>query len=388
MNFKESVKCEPKKTEKEKTVEAYIEFINSQGENFIKFVEILNDCIGIAEKYELVGDVCIKARIKDFDSSNRNTEEKAVDDIFGIEIIPKTERDKEWIMLLTELFFKIGKNKGLRIEENGYVAYNQMVSLRDDKEEYDFSNITEIIKNTKIKEKRSHDSDKKVMAYKYPTLKKKLEDGINLEFDNLEKRALTEIVQRLDRLRKEIKLYNTCDYMPMIEMQMKTSAIAEDAIRGTSRHDYYKVLKTKENLLKRKFTEAEKKEIIKEHEDRMKRLYGSGYIKRSINAPIKFERINGKIKLQSFEKTLLDMWPFLRESIVQDRIDFGIKKNREYNKHTSELLAIFPFLSAYVPNKSDKYTDETRTKLILLMENTDISNADCINKKTIRRRVI
>ena len=95
MDFKESIKCEPQKSEKEQQEDAYIEFVKSQGQNFIEFIEVLNECIGIAEKYELIGDTNVKARIKDFDSSSRNTEKKAVDDTFGVEIITTTERDKE-----------------------------------------------------------------------------------------------------------------------------------------------------------------------------------------------------------------------------------------------------------------------------------------------------
>ena len=90
MNLKEEIKCDPKKTEKQEMVDAYIEFIKCQGENFLEFIEILSECLDIAEQYELVGETKIKARIKDYDSSSRNTDKKAVDDIFGIEVIPTT----------------------------------------------------------------------------------------------------------------------------------------------------------------------------------------------------------------------------------------------------------------------------------------------------------
>lgn len=382
MDFKESIKCEPQKSEKEQQVDAYIEFVKSQGQNFIEFIEVLNDCIGIAEKYELIGDTNIKARIKDFDSSFRNTEKKAVDDTFGVEIIPTTERDREWIMLLTELIFKVGKNKGLRITDNGYVAYNQMVSLRDDIADYNFSNIMGIIKNAKIQEKRSHSSSKMVTVDKYPILKAQLQSGQNLEFNDIEKRAMIEIVQKLNAFRNKIKVFKTCSYMPLIEMQMKTSAVADDAIRGAARHDNYKIQK------KTGQTQAEFELAIKENQERIKRLYQSGYLKRGVNVPIKFERVNKKMIIQKFEDSILDSHPDLRTSIVLDRIDSNMKKTREYNKHTAKLLSIFPFLKSYVQYKGENFTEEIKTELKLLMKNTDITNADCISTKAIRRRII
>ena len=382
MDFKESIKCEPQKSEKEQQVDAYIEFVNSQGQNFVEFIELLNDCIGIAEKYELIGDTNIKARIKDFDSSYRNTEKKAVDDTFGVEIIPTTERDREWIMLLTELVFKIGKNKGLRITDNGYVAYNQMVSLRNDIEEYNFSNITEIIKNATIQEKRSHSSSELVTVDKYPILKGQVQNGKNLEFSKLEKMAMLEIVQKLNAFRSKIRMFKTCSYMPIIEMQMKTSAVADEAIRGRARHDNYKVPK------KEGETEEEFQLRIKENQERIKRLYNSGYLKIGINVPIKLVRVNKKMTMQESGDGFMDSHPELRTSIVQDRINLGIKKTREYNKHIAKYGETFPFLKPYIPYKGEILTEEAKTEIKLLMVNTDITNADCIDTKTKRRRII
>lgn len=382
MDFKESIKCEPQKTQKDLEVEAYIEYVRSQGQHFIEFIELLNDCIGIAEKYELIGDTNIKARIKDFDSSYRNTEKKAVDDTFGVEIIPTTERDREWIMLLTELVFKIGKNKGLRITDNGYVAYNQMVSLREDVEEYNFSNIMEIIKNAKIQEKRSHSSSKMVTVDKYPILKAQVQKGKNLEFSDLEKMAMLEIVQKLNAFRSKIRMFKTCSYMPLIEMQIKTSAVAEEAIRGRARHDNYKVSKKKGE------TEEEFQLRIKENQERIKRLYNSGYLKIGINVPIKLVRVNKKMTMQESEDGFMESHPELRTSIVQDRIDSGIKKTREYNKHIAKYQAIYPFLKPYILYRGEIITEEAITELKLLMKNTDITNADCVDTKTIRRGII
>ena len=381
MEFKELIKCNPKKSEQEESVEAYIKYIQGQGENFLEFIETLNDCIGIAEKYELIGNVNIKARIKDFDSSKRNSEKKALDDIFGVEIIPTTERDKEWIMLLTELIFRIGKNQGFDRESNGYKAYNQMVSLRDSKEEYDFSKVAETIKNSKIKVKVSDDRNGVKIVDKYPVLKEQMLSGKSLDFNELENRAMLEIIQKLDAFRSKIKFYKTCNYMPIVEMQMKTLDVAEQAIRGSAKHDGYKFIK------RQGLTDEEKQKLMEEHESRIKRLYESGYIRRGVNAPIKFERINGKMVVQNFEKTLIEMWPFLRENIVKDRIDFGRKKAREYNKHAAELLAIYPFLKKYISVRDEIFTDEAKTKIILAMMNTDISNADCTKDKIKRRRI-
>ncbi len=371
MDFKDRIKCEPKKTEKEEQVDAYIEYISRQGENFVEFVKTLNDCINIAEKYELIGEVGIKARIKDFDSSRRNTDNKALDDVFGIELIPKTERDKEWIMLLTQLTFNIGKNKAFD-KPNGYKAYNQMISLKESEDDYDFSKIGDIVRETKVKTRISNNSNEDVITDKYPELKAQIimeQDALNLS--ELENNALFEIMKKLNEFRSKIKFFKTCNYMPIIEMQIKTADVAEKAIRGSARHSKYKTKGNDENDTKN-LEEDDKQE--NDFRDRIKNLYNNGYIKRGINAPIKLERIAGKIKLQNFEQTLLEMYPFLKDDIVRDRISVEKRKTKEYNRQVSYLITIYPFLGEVtninIPQNCS--AEEIKTRLKLSFMNTDL----------------
>lgn len=381
MSFREDIKCEPQITEEEEKVLGYIQYVDSQGENFLKFLQLLNECIQIAETYELIGSVNIKARIKDYDSSNRNTEKKALDDVFGVEVIPTTERDKEWIMLLTELVFRIERSQGFDKKDNGYKAYNQMLELRSKGEQYDFDNIRQIIENAKIKQRNSSDPNDISEVFKYPMLKKQMEEGRSVEFSDLEKIAMLEITKRISNFRDELDFYKTDIYMPIVEMQIKTKEAADNAIRGTARHIGYKVDRGTE------FSKEDLERKVKEYEDRIKLLYENGYIKRGINAPIKFERINGRIQMQRFEKTLLEIYPFLREQIVKDMLDSGMKRTREYNRHTAELLTIFPFLKPYISAKPGTLTDETKRKKIMEMINTNIFDAD-IHSKLNRRKII
>ena len=377
MSFREEIKCEPKTTEEEYKVLGYIEYVNSQGENFLNYLEMLNECIKIAEMYELIGPVEIKARIKDFDSSNRNTEKKALDDVFGIEVIPTTERDKEWIMLLTELIFKIEKSIGFNKTDNGYKAYNQMLELKSKEDDFNFDNIKTIIENAKIKQRNSSDPNDISEVFKYPNLKKRIEEGKSVEFSDLEKMAMLEITKRVKKFADEIECNKTDIYMPIIEMQIKTKEAADNAIRGDARHIGYKLNKGT------KFSKEDLEKRIKEYEDRIKSLYEIGYIKRGINAPIKFERINGKIQMQRFERTLVEIYPFLRERIVKDRLELGMKKTREYNKQAAELLTIYPFLKSYISVKEEFLTEEIRMKKIMEMINTNIYDEDC---STIAKR--
>lgn len=73
--------------------DGYRSFIDDLGEGFLELVEKYNECLQIAKKSKLIEDIQLRARIKDFSSSLSNTEEKLLDDVFGMELVTGKDID-------------------------------------------------------------------------------------------------------------------------------------------------------------------------------------------------------------------------------------------------------------------------------------------------------
>jgi len=97
--------------------DGYRSFITDLGEGFLEIVENYNMCLEIAKSKELIGDVKLKARIKDFSSARINSDKKILDDVFGMEIVTPTEREKEILILFNHLVFDISKNKNSKMKK-------------------------------------------------------------------------------------------------------------------------------------------------------------------------------------------------------------------------------------------------------------------------------
>ena len=76
-------------------IDGYRDYIFDLGGSFLDITELYNKCLKIAKSSELIGDVKLKARIKDFSSSCTNTNTKMLDDVFGVELVTATEFEKE-----------------------------------------------------------------------------------------------------------------------------------------------------------------------------------------------------------------------------------------------------------------------------------------------------
>lgn len=90
--YDDTVKMKPTLGE---IADGYRGFIADLGGGFLEIAENYNMCLEIAKNNELIGDVKLKARIKDFSSSRINTDKKILDDVFGMEIVTPTEEEKE-----------------------------------------------------------------------------------------------------------------------------------------------------------------------------------------------------------------------------------------------------------------------------------------------------
>lgn len=304
--------------------DGYKSFISDLGEGFLQIAEDYNMCIEIAKQNELIGDVKLKARIKDFSSSRINSDKKVLDDVFGMEIVAPTEREKEILMLFNHLMFDISKDKKYN-KPNGYVAYHCMG---------DFSpkdvNIKEWIKNTIEKsETREYKRSKDIPVYSskrdMTPIFGKLQEIIT------DTDALNEIAKTFREMKEYMEIVDTNIALPVIETQFKTAEVAENALRGTAAHARYKP--TDEEMIENKFKK--------------------GQLIRGINSPWKFEGTKEGLKLQDFYDTLMDNWPFLRKAIVERREAGKETKDRNISAQFDALTATqFPFLKKYIPQFS------------------------------------
>ena len=315
--------------------DGYRGFISDLGEGFLEIVENYNMCLEIAKQHEIIGDVKLKARIKDFSSSRINSDKKILDDVFGMEIVAPTEIEKEILMLFSHLEFSISKDKKYN-KPSGYVAYHCMGDFSPKGEDID---IEEWIKNTvfsrETKEyKRSKEitnySSRKNMVPIFPKLKQFIKDP----------ESLTELAKAFEEMKEYMDTTNTELQLPIIETQFKTVEVEENALRGTASHSKYKPVD--EGMIENKFR--------------------NGQLIRGINSPWKFEGTKNGLKLQNFYETLIQNWPFLKKTIVERRNAGKEGKDRRISAKFDYLIAAqFPFLRKYIPQA--KYDDSKRDEI-------------------------
>lgn len=333
-------------------VDGYKEFVQDLGGEFLKFVELYNDCINIAKRNELIGSTKLKARIKDFSSSHTNTDVKLLDDMFGMEVVTATELEKEFFMLFNHLIFKFFNDKKYN-KDNGYRAYHCTgdVSVGD----YDIQEkVKEILETAMVREykyaKHEPKYDKDLMQKTFVEIPTRIKDAGTYK---LMVQTLAEMVQKV----KEANLIK--DGLPIIEFHFMTSEVEHEAIRGSSSHSRYKNTNDK---------------LIKE-------FFNTGRLFRGINAPWKFEVKHGKLELQDFYKTLLENWPFLKDDIIAKRRLGREEIDREANGRFDRLLGVqFPFLRKYVGTEGIKYAEKDRIEQWGALKGIIIANRIDLNE--------
>ncbi len=340
-------------------VDGYREFVLDLGKGFLEIAENYNDCIQIAKQNELIGDAKLKARIKDFSSSRINSDIKILDDVFGMEIVTSTEVEKEILMLFNHLVFDISKDKKYN-KPSGYIAYHCMG---------DFSPKEGNIKNWIKKEvaelntreyvrKRSEPTynDKKHMVPIFPNLQEVIKDS----------NRLNEIAKTFEEMLEYMKTTKTNLDLPIVEFQFKTADVEECALRGSASHTKYK--HTKEKMIENKFK--------------------NGELIRGINSPWKFEGTPSGLKLQDFYKTLLENWPFLRNTIVERRnAGKEIKDREKVSKFDMLTASQFPFLRGYLPNyKYDESKQEEKwgvLKMSMIVNRLDRAETESLEDELL-----
>ncbi len=313
-------------------VDGYKGFISDLGGEFLEIVENYNQSLQIAKLYELIGDVKLKARIKDFSSSSINSDKKELDDIFGVELVTATEFEKEVLMLFNHLAFNINKDKKYN-KKNGYVAYHCMGDFAPNEKNLK-ERIERTVNGAKAKEYVYTKGDpnyrnKKNLVNIFPNLSEYISNSRNLN-------ELTKVLSEMIEYMNVVKIPK--DKIPVIEFHFFISEVEHEAIRGSASHSNYK--KTNTKLIERYFQE--------------------GRLIRGINAPWKFTANKDGLQLQDFYDTLLENWPFLKDSIVKRRNEGQEIRDREISSKFDVLTASqLPFLRKYLKGNHE-YAEEKK----------------------------
>ena len=119
----------------------YNNYVYSQREGFERIINIINDMVNeLKENGEISDFFEIRARIKAPKSAIRNDDQKALDDVFGMEIISATEDELEKIIDEIFKFMTPIKEKNHN-KPNGYKAFHKLLNFKFHDSEK-FKNIT------------------------------------------------------------------------------------------------------------------------------------------------------------------------------------------------------------------------------------------------------
>lgn len=108
----------------------YNRFVEQQKDNFIAIIENVNEIINKLKDKRMISEyVQFRARIKAPESAIQNDETKALDDIFGMEIITGTDAEIEVIKRQLEKYMNILREKNHN-KPNGYKAKHFSYSVK------------------------------------------------------------------------------------------------------------------------------------------------------------------------------------------------------------------------------------------------------------------
>lgn len=110
----------------------YNKFVMQQEEEFVKVMNFVNSIVNdLIEEREITAFTQVRARIKSQKSVLQNDPIKAVDDVFGMEIITATEQEYEKIIEELKEWMTVQKEKKHN-KPNGYKATHLAMTLKKD----------------------------------------------------------------------------------------------------------------------------------------------------------------------------------------------------------------------------------------------------------------
>jgi len=114
-------------------LDLYNKYVYTQRAGFESLMNFINVITNkLKEDGEITDLFEIRARIKAPKSAIHNDEEKALDDVFGMEIITATEEELKRVIECILEYMDIFKEKNHN-KKNGYKAYHKLLGLKQDK---------------------------------------------------------------------------------------------------------------------------------------------------------------------------------------------------------------------------------------------------------------
>lgn len=171
--------------EKVKKENVYLEFIKGQEAGFIRFINYVYETIeNLKAKAEISPFIEIRARIKDIDSAiKNNSNNKILDDVFGIEIICASEEEIHKIKSELEKTLKSTRKK-FHDKSNGYKAWHES-----------YSAIT--TENENINKWKLLDNDVPVIECQYKTIEVELNpEASHHDYKKVDKKEIQEKLER------------------------------------------------------------------------------------------------------------------------------------------------------------------------------------------------
>lgn len=321
------------------------------------FAETINLVISKLENDGIIGKTKLRTRIKTVKSALTNTEEKALDDIFGFELVTQNERDKEVLMLLIHNLFseKYSRHKNHN-KSNGYFAHHCTGIVKTKVPEMEVLELQKHIleaKTNELKEEYRDMPNKEQKKYKksdiygtkprYPVLAQEIIENGQIDY-NLQT-GITKSLEFVEQYLKEKCIPRKS--IPFCEVQFKTEDVEKEAKYGRAQHVKYK----------------------KVDEQNIKRRYFERKLSRGVDYPFIFVRNeNGDLEIEHTSKTLISMWPFMKDTIE------SYKKKYSYPVANYDMYfaKVFPVLEPYVqrnlpnePSLSTNNCDEEMAWAIL-----------------------
>lgn len=265
-DFKERIKVECLEEKNPLTdiekMEVLRKFIDSQKNHFESYINFVNIELCILKDYRIVSDRTeLSARIKSIESSIKNDDNKALNDVFGMEIDSATPGESAFIAMLFKDTLEETREV-IHNKESGYVAYhysgypkagNIAERFEDilNHEAYDPKEMYEsYIKKLPLKTLEEFNKDEEKIKRLKEFCEKfcnNLNHYIEKKIKRIKKERLINLKLKLEKVEQEyhkaekLKANTYVDVeQPIIEAQLKTIQVAIDADLGEASHEFYK----------------------------------------------------------------------------------------------------------------------------------------------------
>lgn len=339
-NFKENLKVIPSEQDEYRTekIDAYRNYVSETVSGYIGFLEAINHTITELELGGIIGKVKLRTRLKAINSALKNTENKALDDIFGFEIIAQNERDKEILMLLIHNLFveKYVRQKNHN-KSNGYFAHHCTGAVKNRLDGTEISGLEKHILDAETNELKTEYRDmpkKEQMKFKRGEIFKKIPRYPILRHEILENGKIDENFQAniewaLDFIDEYLGDPNLRKSMPIFEIQFKTTEVEQESKCGRAQHVKYKAV----------------------DEEEIRRKYLQRQLVRGVDFPFVFVRNEeGDLEIEHSSDSLINMWPFLKGAIEE----YSQTHSCPVANYDMYFARIFPGLEPYVQKNLSK----------------------------------